>query len=279
MVVTFRHKKGEPVRYVKDREAICLTEEQVRHIYKKVESGSEINVDTIKQEMEDDRLTRKRTNEEKEDTNPHQKVVLNNVYKDDVKTVQMEYWSILSNIGKYVQHDEESKIVSDLHLKTLDCKHYKKLYDKLQTEERQTLDMDFGDTSDMLRTDYLDMYGGVQADVVYSTRFDECSDLSMTYLGRTHMMSETKIKAEEKFPISGQGYTMGKLLDNTDCKILLETGASKSYMSKSFYLKCKTLHALPKFASNTQRIQVGNGQYVSVLFVIPVIADIHGHRF
>ena len=28
-----------------------------------------------------------------------------------------------------------------------------------------------------------------------------------------------------------------------------------------------------------QRIQVGNGQYVSVLFVIPVIINIHGHRF
>ena len=41
----------------------------------------------------------------------------------------------------------------------------------------------------------------------------------------------------------------------------------------------KTLHALPKFSSNTQRIQVGNGQYVSVLLVIPVIVDIHGHRF
>ena len=30
---------------------------------------------------------------------------------------------------------------------------------------------------------------------------------------------------------------------------------------------------------HTQRIQLGNGQYVSVLFVIPVIIDIHGHRF
>ena len=36
---------------------------------------------------------------------------------------------------------------------------------------------------------------------------------------------------------------------------------------------------LSKFSSNTQRIQVGNGQYVSLLFVIPVIIDIHGHRF
>ena len=50
-------------------------------------------------------------------------------------------------------------------------------------------------------------------------------------------------------------------------------------MSKSFYLKCKTLHTLSKFASNMQRIQVGNGHYVGVLFVIPVIIDIHGHRF
>ena len=34
----------------------------------------------------------------------------------------------------------------------------------------------------------------------------------------------------------------------------------------------------PKFASKTQRIQVGNGQFISVLFIIPIIIDIHGHR-
>ena len=68
-------------------------------------------------------------------------------------------------------------------------------------------------------------------------------------------------------------------MDGTECQILLDTGATKSYMLKSYYLQFKTLHALPKFFSSTQRIQVGNGQYVSVLFVIPVIIDIHGHRF
>ena len=50
-------------------------------------------------------------------------------------------------------------------------------------------------------------------------------------------------------------------------------------MSKSFYLKCKCLHVLPKFTSHTHRIQVGNGQYVGILFLIPVIIDIHGHTF
>ena len=36
---------------------------------------------------------------------------------------------------------------------------------------------------------------------------------------------------------------------------------------------------MPKLASRTQRIQVGNGQCVSLLFIIPVIIDVHGHRF
>ena len=126
---------------------------------------------------------------------------------------------------------------------------------------------------------YLDAYEDVYAEMVYANKLNENPDLSMMYLGQTKMMRDTKIKAEERFPISGQGFASGKLLDGMDCQFLLDTGATKSYMSKSYYLQCKTLHALPKFSSNTQRIQVGNGQYVSVLFVIPVIIDIHEHRF
>ena len=57
--------------------------------------------------------------------------------------------------------------------------------------------------------------------------------------------------------------------------MLLDTGASKSFMSKPYYMCCKSLHSLPKFASKTLRIQVGNCQFVSVLFIIPVITDIH----
>ena len=68
----------------------------------------------------------------------------------------------------------------------------------------------------------------------------------------------------ETFLISEQGCTVGKLLDRTECQILLDTGASKSFMSKSHYLHCKSLHSLPKFASKTQRIQVGNGQLLLV---------------
>ena len=36
---------------------------------------------------------------------------------------------------------------------------------------------------------------------------------------------------------------------------------------------------MPKFTSSTKRMQVGSGQYVGVLFVIPVIVTIQNHRF
>ena len=72
---------------------------------------------------------------------------------------------------------------------------------------------------------------------------------------------------------------MGKLLDGTECQVLLDTGARKSFVSMSHYLQCKSLHSLPKFTSRTQRIQVGNRQFISILFIIPIIIDIHRHRF
>ena len=92
------------------------------------------------------------------------------------------------------------------------------------------------------------------------------------------MTRTSKIKAEEKFPISEQGYIVGKLLDGMECQICLDTGASKSFMPMLHYLRCKPLHSTPKFTSKIQRIEVENGQYVSVLFIIPVVIDIHSCR-
>ena len=112
-----------------------------------------------------------------------------------------------------------------------------------------------------------------------TTRFDENLDLRMTYSRKINMTCNKNLMVEERFPISKLGYIVGKLLDRTECQTLLDTGASKSFMSKSYYLHCKALHLLPKFASKTQRIQVGNGQHVHVLFIIPVIVEIAGHRF
>ena len=188
----------------------------------------------------------------------------------------MKNWSIFSDNVRYIQHDQMT--TQNLDFDTLDYRNHKELYFPFKEDKQETLDVDFGLYPDVTKARYLDIYEDIYAEMVYASKFDENSDLSTMYLGQTNMTRSTRIKAEERFPITGQGFASGKLLDGMECQILLDTGATKSYMSKSYYLQCKTLHAVPKFPSNTQRIQVGNGQYVSVLFVIPVIIDIHGHR-
>ena len=47
------------------------------------------------------------------------------------------------------------------------------------------------------------------------------TDLSTTYLRKMGMTREYVNQAEEKIPISGQGYTNGKLLDQTEYSILI----------------------------------------------------------
>ena len=44
-------------------------------------------------------------------------------------------------------------------------------------------------------------------------------------------------------------------------------------------MHCKSLHTLLKFAATMQRTQVGNGQCISLLFIVPVIIKVHGQRF
>ena len=78
------------------------------------------------------------------------------------------------------------------------------------------LKLDFGNTPEKLRREYLDMHKGIEFEIINTTIFDENSDLSTTYLGRIDITRSSKIKAEEKFPISEQGYMMGKLLDGTE---------------------------------------------------------------
>ena len=144
---------------------------------------------------------------------------------------------------------------------------------------QDTLELDFREMLDILREEYLDLYEGIQSEILTTMTFDGNTDLSNIYLGKTDRSKNNKIKAEQSFPISEEGYIIGILLDGAECQILLSTGASKSFMSKSYYMCCMSLHSLPKFTSKVQRIQVGNGQFVSILFIIPVIINIHGHRF
>ena len=258
-----KSKTGGKVTYMQNKDDICLTERQADYVYEVVEKGNMINTKTMTSEIT-----------QNQDNNPYKRVVLNKIPES---CPEMKNWSIFSDNVRYIQHDK--MMTQNLNFDTLDYRNHKGLYLQLREEPLLSLDIDFGLYPDVTKARYLDVYEDVYAEMVCTSKFDENSDLSMTYLGQKDMTRSTRIKADERFPITGQGFASGILLDGTECQILLDTGATKSYMSKSYYLRCKTLHALPNFSSNMQRIQVGNGQYVSVLFVIPVIIDIHGHRF
>ena len=188
-----------------------------------MEKGNMINTKTIISEMAQD-----------QDDNPYKKVVLNNIYKVPEKCPEMKNWSIFSDDIRCIQHDKMT--TQNLDIDTLDYREHKDVYFQVKNEKGETLDVDFGLYLDVTKVRYLDIYEDIYAEMVYASKFDVNSDLSMAYLGQANMTRSSKIKAEERFPITGQGFASGKLLDGTECQILLDTGATKSYISKSYYL-------------------------------------------
>ena len=153
----------------------------------------------------------------------------------------MEQWSIFSIVVNAVQYDTNPSKFYNLDVKVIDEENHRKTYDRLKEEDRQVREINFGNTQDKLKFEVL-------APLIM---FDQNSDWSTTYLGRIDMNRLNRIKAKEKFPISEQGYPVGKLLDGMECQILLDMGASKSFMSKSHYVWCKSLlhyqNVHPKF--------------------------------
>ena len=117
---------------------------------------------------------------------------------------------------------------------TLDVKAMNR-YKSKPDADRQFEELDFGTTPQILQEEYMDVYEGIHSDIVSSNRVDENSDISTTYLGKTES-NRDKLRAEESFPISENGYTLGRLLDGTKCQLLLDTGTGKFFMSKSFYM-------------------------------------------
>ena len=251
----------------------CITKDQTKHIYDKIETGEEIRIRKLVQQNIPD-STKQETFAN--NVNQYEKALLSDRYMRR-SNAQMDQWSILSDNIIYVK-SKDSDIMNGIDIKSIDYREHKRMYGKMNKEGGERIDIDFGESPEVMKSRYMDVYDNVYAEVVMTSRFDENVDLSTTYLGRIDMKREEVLKAEESFPISEQGFVKGKLINGKECQILLDTGASKSYMSKSYYLRCKSLHNLPKFASKTQRIQVGNGQYVGVLFVIPDIVEINKHR-
>ena len=59
----------------------------------------------------------------------------------------MEQWSILSNIVNYAQYDRNLRNFHELDIKAIDQKNQREMYDRLKDEDRQVLQLDFGNKS------------------------------------------------------------------------------------------------------------------------------------
>ena len=60
-----------------------MTKDQARHIYRKIEIEHVVNVDTIKQEIEEDKLSK--GNIDDDEVNPYHNMIINNIDKENVK--------------------------------------------------------------------------------------------------------------------------------------------------------------------------------------------------
>ena len=213
-----------------------LTRDQARYVYIKVETGDTIYTDMIQQEIEQEKQLN-RMDDRNGDINPYRELIVNDAEKTEPPMMQMEQWSILSNVLNYVQHSKFNSMNHTLNVRPLN--RYKVKPDM----GKEFKELDFGTVPQNLQEEYLNLYEGIQSDIVSSSRFDENYGISTTYLGKVESKeSQDKLKAEESFPISENGYTLDRLLDGTKCQLLLDTGTSKSFMSKSFYMQCKSLH-------------------------------------
>ena len=81
---------------------------QTKYIYKKVELGSLINKETIKEEIDLD-VELDRVDDDSRDENPYKELIVNNAIRIESALPQMEQWSILSNVINYVQYSKNPK--------------------------------------------------------------------------------------------------------------------------------------------------------------------------
>ena len=96
----------------------CLTEEQTKYVYDKVESGDEIKVRKVSQDIQNKLLLLKQLKERK-DINLYQKVLVSDVNMIDKNKSQKEQWSILSDNIVYVRSVGKDDM-NGIDIKTLD---------------------------------------------------------------------------------------------------------------------------------------------------------------
>ena len=174
---------------------------------------------------------------------------------------QMTHWSIMSDRPSYTIHPQPPGVTGS---GCMDFSNERLDHQVSFNQSEFSFSIEGIDT-----TDYLAHQSATIAELNINRSFDDLLDVSTTYLGTGLVQRTDVFNAQPSFPITFDFHTNGELLGGGNMDILLDTEASKSYMSKAFYMHHVHLHHFPKFQSAIRHLQVGNGALVPALFVIP----------
>ena len=74
-----------------------------------------------------------------EKKNQYQNTIINEFDRNNIIALQMEQWSMLSNVVNYVQYDRNPRYYYNLEFKALEQKSHRKIYDRLKEEDGQVI--------------------------------------------------------------------------------------------------------------------------------------------
>ena len=134
-------------------------------------------------------------------------------------------WSILSTHVDYPTHKDLDSLYRSMNTSNL--------YDKLGDDDilvegpTEISDERFEEVSCCLKT---------------SSYYDDTKDVSTTYLGTYLDGNKPRVfNFENHIPMDGRGIARANLMDQTPLKVFFNSGATRSYLSHTFYKMTKAL--------------------------------------
>ena len=188
-------------------------------------------------------------------------------------THRMDEWSVLGTQMHYVQYPHSGN--GGLTLNQCEEKITNQIISKMESPKEMSLQGD----SNVVKEVFHDKFEDVVHHLHFTEKFIDSRDISTTYLGVENLTLKDFHVAECTFPIYSNSHTWGQLVGGSPLDILLDTGASKCYMSKTFFDRNPSLHKLPRYKTNIQGLRVGSGELVPAYFLVPVVFKVVRHKF
>ena len=140
----------------------CLTNEQANRLYDKIDKGERVNIRKLNQHKFS---IPQKHDVYPNDVNQYEKALLSGKNMKRRSDSQIEQWSILSDNIVYIR-SEDRDIMNGIDIKPIDYREHKRIYRKMGKEEGEKLEIDFGESPEIMKSRYMDVYDDVYAEVI-----------------------------------------------------------------------------------------------------------------